>query len=843
MSANIIATEKKGYQRQFQALCNQFIKKANASLFLKKHTKLVDALLIKLWINNDVSKKNTLIAVGGYGRNELFPYSDVDILVLHNEKSLENDKNISQFITQCWDIGLKIGHSVRNISEVEEEFKADVSTATNLLEARFIFGSNEQYLKFNLTVNKIINIKKFFKEKITEQAIRHRKYRDSAYQLEPNIKESPGGLRDLQMILWIAASQNKGKTFEELKQRGILSNDQFKKIRLTVNKVNKYRVLLHILSKSSDDRLTFDVQSSLSNALGYQAKRNRKSSEVLMKNYYKSVNYIILLNEIILKKLDPKVSKTIQIKNQYPFTISNHLIDIDREHIPMIGKYVFEPFILLQKTKRALGFGANLLEALNNIGSTINEKFRNNKINQSKFMEIISGNDKVNRSLRLMNKCNILGNYITAFGQVVAQMQHDLFHIYTVDEHTLNVIENIRRFSKASLKYEFPECHKIFLNFKKPYLLYLGAIFHDIAKGRGGDHSELGFNVALKFCKKINLQDSDTHLIAWLVKSHLKMSQIAQKSDISDPTIIHEFRDLVKTQTYLDALYLLTVADIRGTSPHVWNEWKASLLYDLYKSTKKSLNEQHKSPDEMMSDRKKEVIKILSQYSIKKDHYNKFWQKLDLNYFMRFDANEIAWQTRLLMAHTNSIEPVVRIHQHKGSFIEVLIYSKNQPLLFEKITNFFYENQIDILEAKIYTTSHDYALDIFHVMDVHNSNESYNQLFQHFEQGLTDLIPQKLKRKKMSLQKTRQAEHHDIKTVVNNKIINDTQFELEIITDSRPGLLNMISGEINQLNLEIDKARINTLGNRAEDFFLITSKKVQKDTIKKLKENILERLT
>ena len=399
MSANIIATEKKGYQRQFQALCNQFIKKANASLFLKKHSKLVDALLIKLWIKNDVSKKNTLIAVGGYGRYELFPYSDVDILVLHNEKSLENDKNISQFITQCWDIGLKIGHSVRNISEVEEEFKADVSTATNLLEARFIFGSNDQYLKFNLKVKKIINIKKFFKEKITEQAIRHRKYRDSAYQLEPNIKESPGGLRDLQMILWIAASQNKGKTFEEMKERGILSNDQFKKIRLTVNKVNKYRVLLHILSKSSDDRLTFDVQSSLSNALGYQAKRNRKSSEVLMKNYYKSVNYIILLNEIILKKLDPKVSKTIQIKNQYPFTISNHLIDIDREHIPMIGKYVFEPFILLQKTKKALGFGANLLEALNSIGPTINEKFRNNKINQSKFMEIISGNDKVNRSL------------------------------------------------------------------------------------------------------------------------------------------------------------------------------------------------------------------------------------------------------------------------------------------------------------------------------------------------------------------------------------------------------------------------------------------------------------
>jgi len=843
MSSKIVAIEKKSYQKKFQVLCNEFTNKNNGSYFLKNHTKIVDSILIKLWLNSTVSKKNSLIAVGGYGRNELFPYSDVDILVLHNEKSLENNENITQFITQCWDIGLKIGHSVRNLLEVKEEFNADISTATNLLEARLIYGNTDLYIKFNSTINKIINIKRFFKEKMTEQAIRHRKFRDSAYQLEPNIKESPGGLRDLQMILWISLSQNKGKNFEELKQNKILSDDQYRKIRLTSNKVNKYRILLHILSKSRDDRLTFDVQARLSKALGYQAKKNKKSSEILMKSYYKSVNYIILLNEIILKKIDPKDPKIIQIKNQYPFTFSNHLIDIDKEDIPTIGKHVFEPFMLLQKSKKALGFGANLLEALDNFAPSINEKFRNNKINQSKFINIISGNDKVNRSLRLMNKCNILGNFIPPFGKVVAQMQHDLFHIYTVDEHTLNVIENIRRFSKVSLKHEFPECHEIFLKFKKPYLLYLGAIFHDIAKGRGGDHSELGFVVAMKFCKKINLPDNDTHLIAWLVKSHLKMSQIAQKSDISDPIVIHEFRDLVKTQTYLDALYLLTVADIRGTSPHVWNEWKASLLYGLYTSTKKSLKEQHKSPDEMVDDRKKAVVKILSQYLIKKDHYNEFWQKLDLNYFMRFDANEIAWQTRLLMANTDSIEPVVRIHEHKGSFIEVLIYSKNQPLLFEKITNFFYENQIDILEAKIYTTSHDYALDIFHVMDDNNSNESYNELFQHFKQGLTDLIPQKLKRKEISLQKTRQAEHHDIQTVVNNKIINDTQFELEIITDSRPGLLNMISGEINQLNLEIDKARINTLGNRAEDFFVITSKKVQKDTIKKLKKNILERLT
>jgi len=842
MTVDPIVFEKKNYQRQFQNLCEDFVSNHNGFTFLKRHTKIVDKILSRLWSECSVSNKNSLIAVGGYGRNELFPYSDVDILVLQNEKSKENDEHISQFITKCWDLGLKIGHSVRNLLEVKEEFNADVSTATNLLESRFIFGNHGLFSKFNSTIDKIINAKRFFKEKINEQAIRHKKYKDSAYQLEPNIKESPGGLRDLQMILWVATSQKKGKTFEELAQKGILSDDQYRKIRLTISKVNRYRILLHILSKSTDDRLTFDVQARLSKALGYQAKKGKKSSEILMKNYYKSVNYIILLNEILLKKLDPNDFKITQIKKYSPFTLSNNLIEIDKKQMAKIGSFIFEPFILLQKIKKAHGFGANLLEALNNFSSNINEKNRNNKKNQLKFIEVISGTDKVNRSLRLMNKCNILGNFIPAFGKVVAQMQHDLFHIYTVDEHTLNVVENIRRFSKTSLKYEFPECHEIFLKFKKPYLLYLGAIFHDIAKGRGGDHSELGFKVAMRFCKKMCLPDEDTHLIAWLVNSHLKMSQIAQKSDISDPKVIHGFKNLVKTQTYLDALYLLTVADIRGTSPHVWNQWKASLLYSLYTSTSKLLSEHHKSPTEMVNDRKKEVAKILSQYSIKKNHYEDFWEKLDINYFMRFDANEIAWQTRLLMAHTESEKPIVRVHHHKGSFIEVLIYSKNRPSLFEKITNFFYENQLDILEAKIYTTAHDYALDIFHVMDDGNINDSYNQFFKQLEQDLTNIISRKLESKKLSLQKTRQAEHHNIQSTVDNKIINKTQFELEIITDSRPGLLNMISSEINRLDFEIDKARINTLGNRAEDFFLITAKKLEKNTIKQLEKNILERL-
>ena len=399
----------------------------------------------------------------------MFPFSDIDILIVYEKEISDADQEaISEFITNCWDLGFKIGHSVRNIKQTKQEFNADISTATNLIESRFLTGSSEVFNKMNQAINASLSIKKFYKLKLQEQADRHRKFRDSAYQLEPNIKESPGGLRDLHMIRWLSISQGKGSTFKEMLENNLIDKVEFNKIQLHENKITKRRILLHILSRRIEDRLVFDVQNKLADNLGFTNTRNKKSSEIVMKSYYKSVNYITLFNEILIKRLDPNVRNKEKIKHPLPFYIYNDLIELDQKNIAKIKPYILDVFILFQQYKKVKGFGPNLLGALDTLSTQIDKNYRNDPNNQKKFLDIFKSKSKVSRSLRLLNKCNILGKFIPAFGKIVGQMQHDLFHIYTVDEHTLNVIENIRRFTLDKWKHEFPECNEIFKNFKKP---------------------------------------------------------------------------------------------------------------------------------------------------------------------------------------------------------------------------------------------------------------------------------------------------------------------------------------------------------------------------------------
>ena len=653
MNTKELSQFKKLYQEKFNYLCRQFLENHNSQAYLKKQTHLVDQLLVNVWQSLSISKTIVLAAVGGYGRKELFPFSDIDILIVFEKKISELDQEaISQFITNCWDLGFKIGHSVRNIKQVKQEFNADISTATNLIESRFLIGSSLVFERMNKIINISLSIKKFYKLKLQEQANRHRKFRDSAYQLEPNIKESPGGLRDLHMIRWLAISQGKGSTFKEMLENNLIDNVEFNKVQLHETKITKRRILLHILAQRIEDRLVFDVQNKLAENLGFKNTKTKKSSEIVMKSYYKSVNYITLFNEILIKRLDPNIRNKKKINHPLPFYIYNDLIELDQKNIPKIKPYILDIFLLFQKYKKVKGFGPNLLRALDTLSSQIDKNYRSNPNNQKKFLDIFKSKDKVSRSLRLLNKCNILGKFIPAFGRVVAQMQHDLFHIYTVDEHTLNVIENIRRFTLDKWKHEFPECNEIFKGFKKPYQLYLGALFHDIAKGRGGDHSKLGGDIALRFGKIMHLSNEDKDLIAWLVKSHLKMSSVAQKSDLADSSVINEFAGFVKTQNRLDALYLLTVADIRGTSPHVWNQWKASLLRTLYLETKNNLISDELNISEVINERKKIAHKILSNYSIFLESYNKLWINFNEDYFSRFDGKDIAWHTRVLLPHS-----------------------------------------------------------------------------------------------------------------------------------------------------------------------------------------------
>ena len=818
---------KKLYQTKFQEHCKKFLENHNSQAYLSKQTLLVDQLIVNIWQSLSISKGITLVAVGGYGRKELFPFSDVDILIVFEKEisKIDQDK-VSQFITNCWDLGFKIGHSVRNIKQTKEEFNVEITTATNLIESRFLIGSSMVFDKMNQAISTSLSIKKFYRLKLQEQANRHRKFRDSAYQLEPNIKESPGGLRDLHMIRWLSISQGKGSTFKEMFENNLIDKIEFNKIQLHEAKITKRRILLHILAKRTEDRLVFDVQNKLATKLGFKNTKNKKSSEIVMKSYYKSVNYITLFNEIIIKRLDPNIKKMRKIKHPLPFYIYNDLIELSKKDIAKIKPYILDVFLLFQHYKKVKGFGPNLLGALDTLSDKIDKEYRGDPSNQKKFLDIFRSKNKVSRSLRLLNKCNILGKFIPAFGKIVAQMQHDLFHTYTVDEHTLNVIENIRRFTLDKWKHEFPECNEIFKSFKKPHLLYMGALFHDIAKGRGGDHSKLGEAIALRFGRIMHFSSEDKKLIAWLVKAHLKMSSVAQKSDLADSFVIDEFAKFVKTQNRLDALYLLTVADIRGTSPHVWNQWKASLLRTLYLETKNNLVRDELNISEVVCERKEIAHKILSKYSISLQSYNKLWVNFNKDYFLRFDGKDIAWHTRVLLPRFKENKPIVKVrHSANGQGIEVLIFTKDAEALFAKITNFFYDMKCEVVQATITTTKHLYALDVFNLIDIPNESISYKHYFEHIEKELTKYLLNKTSELTVPInKKTLQVTHHEIDSQITCKKIKANRYQLEVICASRINLLGLIVKEISSLGMSIHNAKINTLGQRAEDFFIISSK-------------------
>ena len=425
-------------------------------------------------------------------------------------------------------------------------------------------------------------------------------------------------------------------------------------------------------------------------------------------------------------------------------------------------------------------------------------------------------------------------------------MQHDLFHVYTVDEHTLNVIENIRRFRDIKLKHEFPECHKIFRKFDKPYLLYFAAIFHDIAKGRGGDHSEKGAKIAKNFGATFNFHNEETELISWLVKSHLQLSQVAQKSDLSDPKVIESFADFIGTQYRLDALYLLTVADIRATSPHVWNQWKATLLKDLYNATSANLVNRAMTPEKLIKKRKVDAASILSKYGVAPKSMQKIWSNLGSEYLYKFDEHDIAWHARVLVNFDIKKNALVKSrHARDGNGLEILVYSKNADNLFLKITNFLNDNQLDVTQARILTTKNNYVLDVFSVLNEENSSTSYDLIFEHIDRSLTKIINDKTTDPKpRKTIKSRQASHHQFQTEITYTKKLNNLYEFQVITDKQKGLLSLLASEISNNGFSIKNAKINTLGERVEDFFVLASPDIALPLcLEKLKTNIHEQIT
>lgn len=829
------------------SLIKAFLKKRDGQSYLDNHSLLIDKALKKLWDGLEFKNSASLIACGGYGRKELFPYSDIDLLILipkNLNKSLS--QKIEQFITLAWDLGLRIGHSVRNINETKREIKKDITVQTNLLESRCLIGDKSLYSEFKKIVNATLIPIHFYKGKIKEQDLRHQKYNQSAYQLEPNIKESPGGLRDLQMIQWIGKSHIPRFNLQKLNQRKYLDKQNFQMLINTELFIKNLRILLHITAKQNEDRLLFDYQNQLGLLLNYKNSPHKKRSELFMRDVYKAINFTTYINEVLLKKLNPKkITKPRKIQNSQFLIVMDEYLEIGSNFKnKSITPHIFDVFIAFQNHTSLKSLGPKLMMLLQNSSKEINEAFRKNKKQQEKFLSILKSDDKVNRTLRIMNKCNLIGAYIPAFGKIVSQMQHDLFHIYTVDEHILNVIQNLRRFAKDELKHEFPDCHDLFKNYTHKHILYLAALFHDIAKGRGGDHSELGAKDVHEFSKLNHLPSHDEALIKWLVKSHLVMSHTAQKLDLSDPRVIEEFARKVVNKENLTSLYLLTVADIRATSPHVWNQWKATLLKNLFKYTLNYLEQGNLSHEDSIAKRKEKAALILNTYNIREDHYKVLWENFGENYFYKYTEEEIAWQTRLLFTHTTPKKPIIRVrHRSNGEGIEVLIYQKNTMHIFNKTCHFFDEIGYSIAAAKIFTTQHNYALNLFDLLDANPKSVSYEGLFKFIEKELVGRLETSKETKPTKLsERSRQATHHAFDTKISIAQVDESPiYQLDIITDDRNGLLSLISDQLSKENISINQAKINTLGSRAEDTFLVAYKNNLKMNQNKI-DNLVEKL-
>ena len=828
--SELVSRYKQRTQKGQLALREQFALDADPAIFLYERSRLVDEVLRDLWKELHFPDSLALSAVGGYGRGELWPASDIDLLILLPEQpEPELTEQLEQLVGLFWDIGLEIGHSVRTVEDCVNEAAADLTVQTALVEARLVVGNYSLFARMVSEFRNHLDPQAFYHTKRVEQEERYRKHHETPYSLEPHCKDSPGGLRDLQTILWIAQAAGYGNSWKDLKRHGFITHLEEQGLERRERFLQRLRIELHFLAGRREDRLLFDFQTALAERLGFTAIPTRRASEQLMQEYYRTAKTIMQLNTILLQNMGAAIFPAPECAPQpinERFQNVHQLLDVTHEKVfSETPESMLEAFLIMQQHSELKGMTARTIRSLWRARRLIDDDYRNNPVNKARFIELFKQPRGVLHELRRMNQFDILGRYLPKFGAIVGQMQHDLFHVYTVDQHIMQVLRNLRRFSENEFTHEYPFCSQLISEFDRPWLLYIAALFHDIAKGRGGGHSELGAIDAQEFCNEHGLEEEDAELIVWLVRHHLVMSNVAQKQDISDPDVVAAFARTVRDERHLTALYLLTVADIRGTSPKVWNSWKGQLLEGLYNQTRRLLLSGAQVPAQgIIKERKDEALHLMLYHGIHESAHEKLWDQLDTVYFLRHSAEEIAWHTRALHYRMDSEEPVVkaRLNPH-GDGIEVMAYTRDQRDLFARMVGFFGRAGFNILDARIHTTKHGYALDSFIMQDV-TGRDSDRSMINYIEHELKDkLIRQGPPEGPSAGRISRQVKHFPIQPQV--KIEDDERgslFVLSVSAADRPGLLYTVAMALAAHHANLHTAKIVTLGERVEDTFLIT---------------------
>lgn len=796
---------------------------------------LVDQVLTHAWHLHlgDSAEVAALAAVGGYGRSELMPGSDIDLLLLlPNDAGERFNPKLEALLTFLWDIGLEVGHSVRSVDECVEQALADITVITNLMEARWLAGSLELFFEMQDATepDRIWSSSDFFRAKRDEQRTRHQKYGDTAYNLEPNIKEGPGGLRDIQTVAWVANRHFGTDSLEKLVERNFLTPAEYRTLVEGREQLWKIRFALHMLTGRGEDRLLFDYQRTLAEQFGYENDATRLGVEAFMRQYYRTIMTLNRLNEMLLQLFHEDIlfpegpGQPVAINKRFQ---SRHgFLEIAYPTVFRHYPYaLIEVFLLLQQHPELKGVRADTIRAIREHRHLIDDEFRNDIRARSLFMEILRQPHGVTRALHRMNNYGVLAHYLPEFANIVGLMQYDLFHIYTVDEHILTVVRNLRRFTVQEFALEFPLCSHIVATVPKPELLYLAGLFHDIAKGRGGDHSELGAADARAFCLRHDLSAYDAELVTWLVENHLIMSFTAQREDISDPVVVNRFAKKVRDPMHLDYLYLLTVADIRGTNPAMWNSWKDALLKQLYYSARRALHRGLQDPMERSEHIQKVQEAARELLGADAPDYNTIWNRLGDEYFLRHIPWQVAHHTRLLLGRSDPAGSLIDIQPltERGG-TEIFIYAPPIDDLFSRITAVLDQVGLNVVDAGIVTTDDNYGLHTYHVLEESGEPVVEHRRIEEIRAALQDELDHGDSNVwHVARRMPRQYRHFPIRTHVDFKLDDyDQRTIMTLITADRPGLLSRVGRAFADCRVRLFNARIATLGARAEDVYYIT---------------------
>ena len=833
-------TAVKAFRGALQAASEQlgerFRRNEPIETLVEARAQVVDAVILACWRQFAAGALDAadLVAVGGYGRGELHPQSDIDLLILLEKASNKTDDAIGRFLTFLWDIGLEVGHSVRTLDDCETQARADLTVLTTLMETRLLAGAGALFaeLPVRIGADRMWNSAEFFRAKLDEQNARHARYHDTAYNLEPNVKGSPGGLRDIQMIGWLAQRHLGTRTLAELVPHRYLTQGQLRILITGRAFLWRVRFGLHLLTGRREDRLLFDHQVKLAQMLGYEDASFTLAVEQLMQRYYRTVMELSRLNEMLLQLFEEAI---LLDRDDAPVPLGPHfqsrngyLEVTDDQVFARDPSALLEMFLLLEQNLNLRGVNARTIALVKQHLWLIDEEFRQNPRHHRLFLDILRAPQGVTRTLKRMNTYGVLGLYIPAFGRIVGRMQYDLFHAYTVDAHTLFVVENLRRFALPRFDNEFPSCSTVMQRLEKPEVAYLAGLFHDIAKGRGGDHSELGAVDAEAFCLEHGMSRYDARIVAWLVQHHLLLSLTAQKKDINDPNVVNEFARTVGDQTHLDYLYVLTVADVRGTNPKIWNSWKESLFAELYHGTRRALRRGVSNAidkDEFITGRQAQAEQLLSQAGIERAAYQRIWEQFTEEYFLRHRPQEIAWHTRVLVdsgspgAITVDVNDVV-----VPGLTAIAVYSPEETRSFARATAVLDELGLTIVDARIVPLQKS-SLDTYCVLESDGSSISDRRRLDEIEhrllKALTAVSDHALKVTRRAPRQVRM-----FSTPVQIAISPDgtnARTIVELVAGDRPGLLFEIAKIFDQERVALQNAKILTVGERAEDVFFVTN--------------------